>query len=202
MDKAKIRLSPLEAELVSNTLWILTKNEVMRKAKLILEDVAERQRIFLQQNPDLLPQEIISIPPKISKGEYYKGLPYYMLDHPRQLSRDGNLAIRTMFWWGNFFSVTLHISQHHKDEREERIISMLPDLRDEFFICVNEDEWEHDFDPENYRRLSDMEESQAAEIVRNKSFLKLSKQIPISEWEKADDLIFETFSKLLVLMKG
>src|SRR5690606_34560943 len=162
MDKAKIRLSPLEAELVSNTLWILTKNEVMRKAKLILEDVAERQRVFLQQNPDLLPQEIISIPPKISKGEYYKGLPYYMLDHPRQLSRDGNLAIRTMFWWGNFFSVTLHISQHHKEEREDRIISMLPELRDESLSCVNEVQWEHDYNLVHYQRLSLMGESQIA----------------------------------------
>ena len=45
---------------------------------------------------------------KISKGENM-GLPWVMLDYPRLFGQEDVLAIRTMFWWGHCFSVTLHL---------------------------------------------------------------------------------------------
>jgi hypothetical protein len=51
---------------------------------------------------------------KISRGENYQLLPYIILDYPSYFSRNNIFAVRTMFWWGNFFSITLHLSGDHK----------------------------------------------------------------------------------------
>jgi hypothetical protein len=31
-------------------------------------------------------------------------------------------AIRTMFWWGNFFSVTLHMKGNYREHFQEKLI--------------------------------------------------------------------------------
>ena len=49
------------------------------------------------------------VEPKISKGEKYKGLPWVMLDYPRIFGKEDIMAIGTRFWWGHYFSVTLHL---------------------------------------------------------------------------------------------
>src|SRR6185369_14445953 len=110
MDEAKIRLSQKELELVSNTEWILTKNEVITKAKLLLGSVLDEQIKWLSHHKLILPSEIKESSPKISKGENYRGLPYMVLDHPRRFDKEDVFAIRTLFWWGNFFSTTLQLS--------------------------------------------------------------------------------------------
>ena len=53
---------------------------------------------------------IVQSTPKIAKGENYLQLPYVLLDYPRCFDKENIFAIRTMFWWGNFFSITLHLS--------------------------------------------------------------------------------------------
>src|SRR5689334_11584093 len=106
MNEAKIQLSTKEKELVSDANWILTKNAIMQKIKTMLAELMERQKNLCQRHHPLFSKEILSISPKISKGENYHGLPYLVLDCPRYFSIHQTCAIRTFFWWGNFFSVT------------------------------------------------------------------------------------------------
>jgi len=83
-------------------------------------------------------QAILQVPPRISKGENYKGLPWVVLDYPRCFGRDDVLAVRTLFWWGHYFSVTLHLKGSYKE-------MFLPVIRDHlpllgaagFFIGVS-----------------------------------------------------------------
>lgn len=35
---------------------------------------------------------------------------YLILDYPGMLSTENIFAVRTLFWWGNIFSVSLHLS--------------------------------------------------------------------------------------------
>ncbi|MBS1654980.1 MAG: hypothetical protein JSU05_09055, partial [Bacteroidetes bacterium] len=79
MNEAKIRLSAHELELIQNAEWILTKNTILEKVKLLFEQLQEP---FLQELKKLttLPEEVAAPSPKISKGENYKGLPYLVLD--------------------------------------------------------------------------------------------------------------------------
>ena len=63
-----------------------------------------------------LPEEVLIQSPKISRGENYNGLPYVMLDYPRCFGKEDVFAMRTMFWWGNFFSITWHLKGKYSKE--------------------------------------------------------------------------------------
>ena len=83
MSEAKIRLSPAEMKLVTNEDWILTKNNILKKVRSLLEGYQEKQQNFLLRHQTHLPAELFTASGKISKGENYRGLPYLILDYPR-----------------------------------------------------------------------------------------------------------------------
>jgi len=110
MNQAKIRLSSTEIELIKNADWILTKNAIIEKIVQFFSSLQEEQKNELQLYKNKLPSRFFTASPKVSKGENYSGLPYVVLDYPRFFDESGFGAIRTMFWWGNFFSITLHMA--------------------------------------------------------------------------------------------
>jgi hypothetical protein len=198
MDKAKIRLSAKEAELVANADWILTKNHILQKAKYLLEDLQSEQQKFFQAHPAILPADVLLISPKISKGENYMGLPYLVLDYPRYFGKDDHFAIRSMFWWGNFFSITLHVSGSYKKMYEKKIETCFTLLKEEdFFIGVSHDQWEHHFETSNYLPLNEMNETVFKNYISNKDFIKLAKRIPLGQWNDAGDILFTSFHQLI-----
>jgi hypothetical protein len=114
MNAAKVQLSSAEMTLVCDPAWILTKNAIMTKVVALLAALSERYvEVYapLTGEGGLPPTQ----PPKISKGENYRGLPYVMLDYPRIFGKEDVFAIRTMFWWGHYFSVTLHLKGIYKE---------------------------------------------------------------------------------------
>ena len=112
--------------MVSNADLILTKNHILQKVNHLLATLQTKQQHHLESFSVQLPGQAISSSPKISKGENYKGLPYLILDYPRFFEKENICAIRTMFWWGNFISVTLHLSGIYKQETEEKLIKLYP----------------------------------------------------------------------------
>ena len=105
----KITLSAKELDLVCNIDWILTKQAIIQKVYALFGmEAAKMQQIITAAVPSLA--GIIDLSgPKITKGENYEKLPYVILDCPRVFQKENTLAMRTMFWWGNFFSTTLSI---------------------------------------------------------------------------------------------
>src|SRR5205085_6252317 len=98
--ETKIQLSDFEKELLNNSEWILTKNNVIKKAQQLLGHVQENVSDYTNANAKIFPAEVAAISPKISKGENYLGLPWLMLDYPRYFDKENIFAIRAMFWWG------------------------------------------------------------------------------------------------------
>ena len=197
MDKAKIQLSPKEAELVANADWILTKNGIIEKVKLLLAAIQSEEQDYISKH-QLLPIEVTKAPPKISRGENYRGLPYLVLDYPRHFQKNDQMAIRTMFWWGNFFSITLHLSGAYKKHYETAIASVFAQLtEDSFAVSVSEEQWEHHFENSNYALLSSMTQETFNQHLLNKSFIKLAKKIPLEHWNNAPDELFAAFCKLV-----
>lgn len=191
---AKIRLSEEEIQLVSNSEWILTKNRILEKIKGLLLEVLNQQQDFLLKNPGPLPASLSHTPPKISRGENYRGLPWLVLDHPRHFSKPDVFAIRTLFWWGQFFSVTLHLSGTYKQQMVDTLVERAGLLAAAgCFYCINEDEWEHHLEPDNYIPLRDTDPQERATLLRSKHFLKLCLVIPLSEWEKVQQHLFAAF---------
>lgn len=200
MAAAKIRLSQKEAELISNSDLILTKNEVLQKVNSLLNSVQEQQSRLLQQYTPTLPVAIAASSPKISRGENYKGLPWLMLDYPRVFERTDIFAIRSFFWWGHFFSITLHLSGTYKTLAEQKIIAAFYLLGD-FFICIHEDQWEHHFGKDNYAPVETLSESEFQTIVSERSFIKLAKKYPISEWDNLLQELPEDFDLLMKIVQ-
>jgi hypothetical protein len=116
MMRTKVTLSPKELELVNNAGWILTKNAIIQKVYLMFGGLSEAYRAAIEKDAHITIEDIGPRSPKISKGEQYEGLPWVMLDYPRNFSGQDAFGIRSFFWWGNFCSITLQLSGRFQEK--------------------------------------------------------------------------------------
>lgn len=172
-NKAKIHLSKQELELVSNKEWLFTKQLIIDKVYHLFGELHQRYRLIVEEEKQFLPFEFQKPGGKISKGENYNGLPFLILDYPAMFSKENIFAVRTMFWWGNFFSIALHLSG--KNYRDGKNISQWLSFfqQKNYYISVNENEWEHDFHASNFIDIKAINEKQLKNIVK-KDFFKVS----------------------------
>lgn len=198
---SKLMLSAEEQLLVCNTDWILTKRIILDKVSLILGELSEAQKLILEKEKGWLPGELILSSAKISKGENYLQLPYLILDHPRSFKTADIFAIRTMFWWGNFFSVTLQLSGSYKEIYLEKIYNNLPFTKENLFICVHEDQWQHHFEAGNYKNIKELTGEELREIIDKRSFLKLAVKFPLQHWDTMPGLLQQGFREIIELLK-
>jgi hypothetical protein len=198
MNDTKIRLSQTEMELVNNADLILTKNAILKKVNLLLGHIQIKQQHYLALHATGLPEKVTESSPKISKGENYKELPYLILDQPRFFEHENIFAVRTMFWWGHFFSVTLHLSGIYKKEAEEKIIAGYKDFREKgFYFYINEDPWGHHFEKDNYMQLQEISKNDFEKSVRGNSFIKLAAKIPLLQWVDAEEILLDYFKEII-----
>ncbi len=197
--EAKIHLSALESELVTNTQWIFTKQSIIKKVQLILGDLHEYYKEVVQEEKEFLPEILQKPGGKITKGENYKGLPYLILDYPALYSKEDIFVVRTMFWWGNFFSISLHLSG--KYWRSQNIRQYLYYLQGRgFFVCVNENEWEHHFLSANYYAIDELSQSQINTLGK-KDFFKIAKKIELKAWDSVVIFMEASFEEIIDFIK-
>lgn len=198
MERTKIQFLPAEMVLVSSPDIILTKNAILQKIRSFLEDIQPKQQEIIKQYLSQLPTEVFKISPKISRGENYKGLPWLVLDNPRHFEHNNIFAIRTMFWWGNFFSVTLHLSGRYKNDLSKKLqenISFLSD--DNFYIYTGEKEWEHDIDPIFYKNVKEFDAIELKDAFAKNAFLKIAIKFPIDSLPVVEDELCRNYELLI-----
>lgn len=194
MDAAKISLSPEETALVLRADWILTKNAILQKVRRLLETVQSLQQPRLSG----LPPEVLLPNAKISKGENYRGLPYLVLDQPRYFNGEHIFAIRTLFWWGHFFSSTLHLAGDYKKRYENKIGKAFGFGQEAgFHITINTDPWEHHFGADNVVSLQEITATRFEDIIRNSPFIKLSKKVSLEQWDHAAEKLADISGQLI-----
>ena len=137
-----IKLSIKELAVIKNTDFLLTKKTVLIKIQKRLAEtrIVLNDELVLNDLPFPLKRD--QLKGKISKGENYRDLPWIVLDFPAFFSKENIFAYRTFFWWGNFFSSTLHLQGISLDYYRGLItqnISLL--LNKGVFICVNQSPW-------------------------------------------------------------
>ena len=194
-------------QLVTDAAWILTKNSVMEKVVGMMADLSAAYREIWDgaQRRAAVPGHAESIgegmaiafdagSPKISRGENYQGLPWVMLDYPRIFGREDVLAIRTMFWWGHAFIVTLHLKGKYRRmflpllERDWEGLAAAG-----FHLGITEDEWRHEHIGETYRPLTG-----SADLTgHGLDFLKLSANLGINRWSAATEILSGWFTMLV-----
>jgi hypothetical protein len=184
--------------MAANAEIILTKNAIIQKIKKFFEDLQQNQQMILQQYLPHIPSEVLSVPSKISRGENYQGLPWLVLDYPRYFKPGNIFAIRTLFWWGNFFSTTLHLSGVYKQEFEKNILSNYHILmKNRCYICVADKEWDHHLEENNYSLMNEENQSELTATILEKSFLKLAITAPLGEFNNAEDNLDKNYEVLL-----
>ncbi len=198
----KIALSAKELELVCDTGWILTKHTIIQKVYQLFGDVLPQLETILLAQKELLPVEIFINAPKISKGENYRQLPYVMLDYPRYFGKDGTLAIRTFFWWGNFFSVSLQVSGCFYEKAVALLEAKWEWLQqNDYWVCVHNEPWQHHFEEDNFVPVQSLKEETYREILHGRPFIKIAKKIPLQQWEETPLFIAGTFEEMAELLK-
>ncbi len=201
-DISKLTLSDEEQQLVNNSDWILTKHLIIGKVYLLFGNLAAVMKKAVEDGNHQLPAEVIQSTAKISKGENYLKLPYVMLDYPRCFDGENIFAVRTMFWWGNFFSMTLQLSGGYKKMFAEHIYNNQTRLiQNNFFLCINEDEWQHHFEENNYRAVKQFDAKEFNRVIKEKNFIKLSVKFALDEWKNVPRLLEQSFTGMMELIK-
>jgi hypothetical protein len=201
-ETTKITLSPYELELVCNTEWILTKHRIVDKVYQIFGESVTQMELAVARESDL-PPIAREQNAKISKGENYGKLPYVMLDYPRHFSRESTLAVRTFFWWGNFFSLNLQLGGTYKDKFAPGLVDQWNFLQEQqYWICVHADPWQHHFDSSNYKQVNSLSQQEFAAILERESFVKIAKKCPLSHWDTVPGFIESTFKEMIKLLKA
>ena len=107
-----------------------------------------------------------------------------ILDYPRLFSRENIFAFRSLFWWGHYFSCTLHIGGIAAEQHLPRLMKHYTILKDNgFYVSAGRDEWEHDIEHGSYTALSTMPEETYMRLAERPSSMKLSKTFTLSGWE-------------------
>lgn len=199
---AKVTLSELEEKLVNNREWILTKHTIIQKVgELLAGQVDVINSEFIHPLTATIP-ELAACRPKISKGENYQGLPYMILDHPALFSKTDVFALRTMFWWGNFFSITLHLSGKYKKAAGEKVIERLAISDSDFFISTGEEEWEHHFEAGNYAAVKTLQQEDLCKKIVQPSFIKIALKYDLHQWDDINELLQDAYSRFALILKS
>ncbi len=196
-------LSAKELELVCNTDWILTKHIIIEKViELFTAMLASMQQQTASQKNNL-PVEVFIKDPKISRGENYLQLPYVMLDYPRYFEKQNTLAIRTFFWWGNFFSINMQLSGDIKTKATPNLIAAFLQLQqNDYWVCVNNNPWQHYFEENNYVPLQKVTIEQFDLMLNRELFIKIGKKISIKHWENVALFVENSFEEMILLLKN
>lgn len=198
MDAAKIQLSTEESTLVQNAHWLLTKNMIMEKVVALLGQLITPVKHTLDHLTVPLPVAIAASAPKISKGEKYEGLPWAVLDFPRVFGKEETWAIRTFFWWGHFFSITLHLKGAYQQQYRAVLMENILLLEQHgFYICIANDEWQHHFKEDNYIPLHQLDKPTIEKWLSGSDFCKLSAKIPLEQWELAHGKLLHLYQVIL-----
>jgi hypothetical protein len=192
MNGAKIQLSSFERELVQNGDWILTKRSIIDKVYVMFGNLSECYTSIIEQAQ--LPVEIKSVSPKISRGENYHGLPYVILDYPRIFDKENIFAVRTLFWWGNYFSSTFQLKGKYKEQFQNFIQSNFQQLvKAGYSISTGEDEWDFRFTENNFKPANEITADEWGHLLLTQSFIKLSIKIPLTNWDNAAQELISYF---------
>ena len=123
----KVMLSVGELAMANDKNAILTKQAILTKAAcLFTAQIPIISNLFRELF--VCNETLLAAIPKISKGENYNGFPYIILDFPSTFSKENIFAVRTMFWWGNFISITLHLKGSYKNMYAANILKKLHDV--------------------------------------------------------------------------
>jgi hypothetical protein len=184
-----------------DTSFFDVKIRVMNKVSILLgnlrDSLADNDSVARSIVPEVFIQH-----GKISRGENYLGYPYLVLDYPRNFAKENIFAFRSMFWWGNHFSYTLHVGGKYYESTKENFVRNYRQLAQPgIYVCVNSKPWEYHFERGNFVPAGEIDGLQLIDQkTEDQHFLKLSLRTGLQQWKTIshDGLhAFDLFTKVL-----
>ena len=179
-----------EFKIVQNSKFFYTKASATKKIDALLAKTRDEIKFHIEKEKIIFPKHVDARTGKIYRGENYNGLPYLILDYPKYFGKDSVYAFRTFFWWGKFFSCTLHISPAPKKLNYKQL------LKKEIYFCINDNPWQYHYEKDNYILIDKLSEKKIESILKKNKFIKLSRKINLKDYKKVPEFAKETFSIL------
>ena len=193
-----MQLNKKEIQILENTDFLLTKATVLTKIYKLLELTRKELNEVITKTNFSFPEGTDLVTGKISRGENYRNLPYMVLDHPTLFNVKSIFAYRTMFWWGNFFSFTLHLEGEALSVCRKILSNNIDKLlNQDIYIGIGETPWQYHYEKSNYLLLDKNHKGS----IMNSNFIKLSKKIEIKDWKKVPGFSKLFFEFLLSILK-
>ena len=190
-------LTTREIEVISDTEFLITKRAAINKIDELLSQTQKKISKNFKSSTLPFPSKDEFSNGKISRGENYRGLPFLVLDYPAMFSKENIFAFRTMFYWGNFFSVTLHIQDESLDYYREFILNDFNNLLNKnIYISVGKTPWEYHYGLDNYALLTEKHK----DSINRCSFLKLSQKIEIKDWQQVPEFAVDFFETIIGIL--
>lgn len=187
-----------ELEYLSDKDFLLSKHTITTKIAVLLQEVESRISKQIGSLKNDFPEGVLHKSGKISKGENYRLLPYLILDYPRLFNTQAVFAFRSMFWWGNFFSCTLHLQGTFLNSYRSALEQHIDLLKSKnFFIAIGKSPWEYHYGSENYLPVDELDQNELAYLIKNKKFVKLSRFSKLEEHQNFPFFAEDTFNLLM-----
>ena len=190
-----IDLSIDEFSLLSDPDILIRKKIIQNKIYKLLENTQTKIEVVLCQFEESLPANFSHA--KISQGENYLNLPYMVLDYPSVFSKQNTFAFRTMFYWGNFFSNTLHLQGEYLEKARQQLYAGSASLiNSKTYMSTGETPWHYHYEADNYMPLT----QENCDKLLSDKFVKLSTKIELNNWQKLPELSANNLQKLMQII--
>lgn len=177
-----------EIELLLNQGMIEEKLLVLKKITELLQQLgfeAEKQ----------LPVFLNSKRAKVSKGENLKGFPFRVLDYPRIFTEKDVFAFRTLFWWGNCITFTLHLKGSFLTDNYRKLEKLTGQYAKTLYLSKSGDEWSNNVSENNFSTLGSDSFNKIS--FHEIPFLKIVQQNPISQINNLSESYHEFLNCLI-----
>ena len=162
-----MKFNKIQVKLIQNTDFFEEKRTVLKAIEAELAAICDEIKLIYSAKAG----EIIIAPTqtaaKITRGENLKGLPYLILDFPQHFSKTEIFSFRLLFWWGNGFTLFLHLKNDQIELIKKLILNEKETLTKKgFYLSTSGDEWEHNYLADNYRKMSNYKADEPHNFIK------------------------------------
>src|ERR1035437_5181109 len=120
---------PTKIKFLHNKKIFFVKASATQKIHQLFTEVRDEIKNIIEKEKISFPKEVDALSGKIFMGENYLNHPYIVLDYPKFFSKESISSFRTTFWWGNFFSFTMHLQGKALEKRRNILCKNLTALK-------------------------------------------------------------------------
>ncbi|MFT7269216.1 MAG: hypothetical protein ACI905_001434 [Roseivirga sp.] len=195
--KNSASLSPKELKVLMDSDFLLTKQGIDIKISALLIDYQKETENFFKEFQHQLPPALNYRAGKVSKGQNYNGLPYWVVDLPSFFNQKDFFTYRMVVWWGNFISFSVVVS----GEMFERMSVNLDNLdQTDLYYAINQSPWRIEFSEDNLIRIEQKERSKIEAHQKTANFIKVSKRYELSDLPNLKSIGSECFKLIISSM--